>query len=135
MRGNNKNKEINILDYLGKMPPQAVDMEKSVLGALLIQSDAIYDVIGIIDENSFYIPEHQKIFLAIKQLMQVCSPIDIITVSNKLKVNGDLDSVGGEIYVSELTDSVVTSLHISTHARIIQQKYIQRELIKIADLS
>lgn len=116
----------------GKMPPQAVDMEKSVLGALLIQSDAIYDVVGIISEKSFYAIEHQKIFLAIKQLAQVCSPIDIITTSNKLRSNGDLESIGGELYLSQLTDSVATASHLEFHAKLVQQKFIQRELIRAA---
>lgn len=133
MKQNNKYKrDVVEVDYVGKIPPQVIELEKAVLGALLIQSDAIYDVIGIIKSESFYRQEHQEIFSAIKLLANVCFPIDLITVSNKLKELGKLDIVGGEVYLSELTDRVATSAHLITHARIVQQKYIQRELIRVS---
>lgn len=122
----------NLNALFGKMPPQAIDMEKAVLGAILVQADAIHDVISVIRSESFYVDAHREIFTAMKLLSYVCEPIDIITVSNKLRNLEKLEVVGGEIYLSELTDRIGTAAHIVTHARIIQQKYIQRELIRVS---
>lgn len=122
--------EVDVLQCLGKIPPQAIDIEKAVLGALLIQSDAIYEVMGIISAETFYQNAHAEIFKAIISLRNKIKPIDILTVAQELKSTDSLDIIGGEIYLSELTDRVATSAHLESHAKIIQQKYIQRNLIK-----
>jgi replicative DNA helicase len=117
-------------ELYGRIPPQAVDIEEVVLGALLIQSDAIYLVMDVLSPESFYKPEHGSIFGAIVNLCTNQSAIDILTVSEQLKSDNLLDNVGGVSYLSSLTSRVATSAHLEFHAKIIQQKYIQRELIK-----
>ncbi len=120
--------ELNAL--LGKVPPQSPDLEKAVLGALLIQSSAIYDITSIIQSTSFYIPAHKLIYETMVALAQAQKPIDAITVSEELKAKNQLDEVGGLPYLVELTELIGTASHLEYHARIIQQKYIQRELIR-----
>lgn len=120
--------ELNTL--LGKVPPQSPELEKAVLGAILIQSSAIYDITNIIQPNSFYIPAHQTIYAAMRSLMQAEKPIDTITVSEELSSKNQLEEVGGLPYLIELTELIGTAAHLEYHARIVQQKYIQRELIK-----
>ncbi len=117
---------------LGKMPPQNTDLEEVVLGALLLEKDAIVSVIDIISPESFYVDAHQKIFKAIIDLFTTDRPIDIMTVSEELKRQELLDAVGGAYYIAQLTSRVASSANIEYHARIIQQKYIQRELIRIS---
>ena len=116
----------------GKLPPQAVDLEDAVLGALMLEKDAVNDVIDILQPNSFYKETHQKIFEAIQMLFQDSEPIDILTVTERLKKSGDLDFVGGPYYISQLTSRVASSANAEYHARIIAQKYVQRELIRIS---
>lgn len=120
--------ELNTL--LGKVPPQSPELEKAVLGAILIQSSAIYDITNIIQPHSFYIPAHQTIYAAMRSLMQAEKPIDTITVSEELSSKNQLEEVGGLPYLIELTELIGTAAHLEYHARIVQQKYIQRELIK-----
>ena len=120
--------ELNTL--LGKIPPQSTELEKAVLGAILIQSSAIYDITNIIQPQSFYIQAHQTIYEAMRNLMQAEKPIDTITVSEELRAKGQLEEVGGIPYLVELTELIGTAAHLEYHARIVQQKYIQRELIR-----
>lgn len=116
----------------GKVPPNATDLEEAVLGALMLESDALNDVVEILKPESFYRIEHQKIFEAITDLFSKSEPIDILTVTNWLKKEGSLDLVGGPYYVSQLTDRVASSANAEFHARIIAQKFIQRELIRVS---
>ncbi len=116
----------------GRVPPNAVDLEDAVLGALMLESDALNDVVEVLKPESFYRIEHQKIFEAITELFSKSEPIDILTVTNWLKKEGSLDMVGGPYYVSQLTDRVASSANAEFHARIIAQKYIQRELIRVS---
>ncbi|MBL4624980.1 MAG: replicative DNA helicase [Flavobacteriales bacterium] len=116
----------------GKLPPQAVDLEEAVLGALMLEKEAVNDVIDILQPNSFYKETHQKIFEGIQKLFQDSEPIDILTVTEKLRKSGDLDFVGGPYYISQLTSRVASSANAEYHARIIAQKYVQRELIRIS---
>lgn len=122
----------NLVSGLGKLPPQAVDLEEAVLGALMIEKDALSAVIDILKADVFYKESHQKIFEAIHALFQKSSPIDILTVTAQLRNNGSLEMVGGAFYITELTNRVVSAANIEFHARIISQKYIQRELIRIS---
>lgn len=129
----NKETSIDSLNAVyGKMPPQAIDLEKAVLGALLIQSDAIFNVLDILRPESFYDNAHQEIFRAILNLGTNHKPVDIITVAHELKSRDNLDIIGGEYYLADLTDKVATASHLEYHARLVHQKYIQRELIKSA---
>ncbi|HYG51223.1 MAG TPA: DnaB-like helicase N-terminal domain-containing protein, partial [Flavobacteriales bacterium] len=116
----------------GKLQPQAVDLEEAVLGAMMLEKNAINDAIDILQPESFYKETHQKIYEAIQQLFSDSQPIDILTVTSKLRTNGFLELVGGPAYIASLTNRVASAANIEYHARIIQQKYIQRELIGIA---
>ena len=116
----------------GKIPPQAVELEEAVLGAMMIDKKGIDDVIDVLSSDAFYDQKHQEIYAAIYELFQNSEPIDILTVSNLLKKNGKLEFVGGDFFLIRLTQKVASSAHIEFHARIILQKYIQRKLISIS---
>lgn len=116
----------------GKLPPQAVDLEEAVLGALMLEKEAVNTVIDILQPKSFYKETHQRIFAVIQDLFQKSEPVDILTVTNLLKQNGELDIVGGAYFITQLTNRVASAANIEFHARIIAQKYIQRELIRIS---
>jgi replicative DNA helicase len=117
---------------LGRIPPQAVELEEAVLGAIMLEKDAIIEVIDILKPESFYKEEHQKIFQAIIDLSSNDKAIDILTVTEEMKKRKELDEVGGPLYITQLTSRVASAAHIDYHARIIAQKYIQRELIRIS---
>ncbi|WP_405604825.1 replicative DNA helicase [Polaribacter sp. Asnod1-A03] len=116
----------------GKIPPQAVELEEAVLGAMMIDKKGIDDVIDVLSADAFYDQKHQDIYAAIYELFQNSEPIDLLTVSNLLKKNGKLEFVGGDFFLIRLTQKVASSAHIEFHARIILQKYIQRKLISIS---
>ena len=116
----------------GKLPPQALDLEEAVLGAMLIDKKGVDEVIDILQPESFYKTAHQYIFEEILLLFESTNPIDLLTVSSALKKAGRLEAVGGDFYLVQLTQKVASSAHIEFHARIILQKYIQRSLIKIS---
>lgn len=116
----------------GKIPPQATDLEEAVLGALMLDKEALTDVIDIVKPESFYKEDHQVIFAAILDLFQRSEPIDILTVTQELKKKGKLEEIGGAFYIAQLTNRVASSANVEYHARIIAQKHIQRELIKIS---
>ncbi|MBE7175057.1 MAG: replicative DNA helicase [Mucilaginibacter polytrichastri] len=117
---------------LGKLPPQATDLEEAVLGALMLEKDALSSVIDILKPDVFYRDAHQKIFMAIHTLFEKSSPVDILTVTAQLRQQGDIEMVGGAYYITELTNRVASAANIEFHARIIVQKFIQRELIRIS---
>jgi replicative DNA helicase len=117
---------------LGKKPPQAIDMEEAVLGALMIENSAIVDVQGLLVPESFYLETHQKIYKAVVNLSGRHEAIDIYTVATELKKDDSLEFVGGAYYLSELTGKIGSAAHIEYHAKIVAQKYIQRKLIEIS---
>lgn len=116
---------------LGKLAPQSVDLEEIVLGAILLESGAIESV-DFLSQEMFYKDCNQKIFGAIKMLVLNKTPIDLATVTSQLRKIGELEMIGGMYYLTELTSRVGSGANIEFHARIIQQKFIQRELIRIA---
>ncbi len=118
---------------LGKVPPQALDLEEAVLGAIMIEPQSDIPVIEILKPQSFYKEAHQKIFEAIIQLSTEHKPIDQLTVVEQLARNGQLEFVGGAYYVNKLASSVGSSAHLEYHAKIITEKYIKREVISIAN--
>ena len=121
------------LSGIGKLPPQAIDLEEAILGALMLEKSPLNDVIDIIHQPEiFYKEAHQKIYSAIQDLFSSSESIDILTVTQKLKSNGDLDFVGGAYYISQLTNRIASAAHAESHARIIVQKYILREMIRIS---
>ena len=117
----------------GKIPPQALDLEEVVLGAMMIDKKGVDEVIDILSPDAFYKEAHQYIFEAIFKLFENSEPIDLLTVSSQLKKDQRLDQVGGDFYLISLTQKVSSSAHIEFHARIILQKFIQRSLIKISN--
>jgi replicative DNA helicase len=116
----------------GKLPPQAIDLEEACLGALMLEKDALTKVIDILHPDSFYKDSHRLIFQAIRRLFERSEPIDILTVTNELKRSGELDIVGGPYVITQLTNRVASAANIEYHSRIILQKHIQRELIRIS---
>ena len=117
----------------GKLPPQAVDLEEVVLGAMMIDKKGVDEVIDILNPEVFYKEAHQHIFEAIHTLFENSEPVDLLTVAAQLKKSAKLEAAGGEFYLVQLTQKVSSSAHIEFHARIILQKFIQRSLIKISN--
>ena len=132
IRGYQVDKSTLISLEKGKIPPQAIDLEEVVLGAMMIDKKGVDEVIDILSPEAFYKEAHQHIFEAIYLLFENSEPIDLLTVSSQLKKNEKLVAVGGDFYLISLTQKVSSSAHIEFHARIILQKFIQRSLIKIS---
>ena len=117
---------------IGKIPPQAIDIEQVVLGAMMLEKEALNDTINIITKESFYDPRHQFIYGAMHDLFANTKPVDLITVTDRLQKNGELEAAGGVAYIAQLTNRVASSAHIEFHSRIIAEKFIKRELIKVS---
>ena len=116
----------------GKLPPQAVDLEEAVLGALMLEKDALTSIIDKLRAECFYKESHQKIFSAIHRLFSKSEPVDILTVTSELKRSGELEIVGGPYYITQLTNRVASSANVEYHASVIIEKFIQRELIRLS---
>lgn len=116
----------------GKVPPQAKALEESVLGEILYIRGAIEEIQEILTPESFYVDAHQRIYKACLSLQKKSLPIDILTVVEELSIAGELDMVGGPYFVTKLTDKVVSAGNIIPHARIIMQKFKQREVIRVS---
>jgi replicative DNA helicase len=116
----------------GKLPPQVLDLEEAVLGAMMIDKKGVDEVIDILQPDAFYKEGHKYIFEAIVQLFTDTQPIDLLTVSAQLRKNAKLELAGGDFYLIQLTQKISSSAHIEFHSRIILQKFIQRSLIRIS---
>ncbi|MFT5580864.1 MAG: replicative DNA helicase [Lentimonas sp.] len=116
---------------MGKVPPQAIEIEQAVIGALLLDNDAVNDTLDLLTPDSFYDPKHQYIFTAIRELFATSQPIDLLTVVNQLQKTGELEASGGRAYITQLTARVASAAHIEFHARVIAEKHIKREMIKM----
>ncbi len=112
------------------MPPQNTDAEASLLGAILIDSDAIVKIADLIQPGDFYDQRHGRIYESIAQLYEKHSPIDVLTLSDQLKNTGYLDYIGGPAYLTQLTNFVPTAAHVEQYAEIVAQKSMRRRLIK-----
>ena len=138
MPDNNSNSNIRrggqtpIDNTYGHLQPQALEIERVVLGALMIDKDAFSIISEIIRPETFYEPRHQKIFLAIRTLNMDEKPVDIMTVVEELKHEGTLESIGGAEYIIELSSAVASSAHIEYHAHVLAQKFLARQLISFA---
>lgn len=117
---------------MGKKPPQAIDIEEAVLGALMLEPSAVTDVLDIISPECFYKESNRKIFSAISTLASKHAPVDLFTVSEELKSTGDLEAIGGVSFLSQLSMKIGAAAHIDYHAKLLLQKFIQRELITIS---
>ena len=123
----------DLSSYLfGKVQPQARDLEEAVLGAIMLEKDALSAVVDIMKPESFYVEAHQKIFQTILQLFEKSQPVDILTVTEHLRSTGELEEIGGPYYITQLTNQVASAANVEFHARIISQKFIQRELIRLS---
>ena len=117
---------------MGKVPPQAIEVEEAVLGALLLEPNVVPDVLDSLSPECFYKEANRKIYSAISSLSSKHDPVDLFTVSEELKRNKCLDEVGGPFYLSQLTSKIGAAAHVDYHVKILLQKYIQRELISIS---
>ena len=120
------------MDAIGRVPPRDLDLERAVLGALMLEKDAYTAVCDILKPESFYDPAHQKIYEAIQTLGARQAAIDMLTVMEQLKLNDTLMEVGGPAVLAELTSRVTSAANIEYHARIVAQKFMARELISFA---
>lgn len=118
---------------MGKVPPQATEMEEMILGALMIERDAITKVNEILKDDSFYKESHRLIFLTIKELYAEANPVDMATVAERLKKKEQLDLIGGAYYITQLVNRVASAAHIEYHSMIVEQKAIQRRLITLCN--
>ncbi len=128
---NDNSSIVNLSD--GKIPPQAIDLEEAVIGAMLIDEKGVNEIIEILSPEVFYKKSHQLIYESIERLFRESEPIDLLTVSADLKKNKNFETVGGDFYLINLSQKVSSSAHIEFHSRIILQKYIQRKLITISN--
>ncbi len=121
------------LSSQGRIPPQSLDMEEAVLGALMLEKEALNRIVDILRPEMFYKDSNKVIYEAVIALFQNSEPVDLLTVKNYLSQNAKLDIVGGIFYLTELTARVASAANIEYHARIIAQKYLLRELVRIGD--
>lgn len=119
-------------EVAGRLVPRATDIEAAVLGALMLDQDAFNEVSDLLRPESFYEPRHQKIYEAIQQLGLAQEPVDMMTVTNRLRQNNELEDIGGAGYIASLTMNVASAAHVEFHAHIVAQKYLARELITFA---
>lgn len=124
-----KTVETRLTDDYGHLQPQAPELERAVLGAIMIESDAYARVSEILKPESFYEIRNQKVYQAIQTLAFHEDPIDMLTVTEQLRQTGELEEVGGPLYISQLAGSLTSSAHIEYHAKIIAQKSLARQLI------
>jgi replicative DNA helicase len=115
-----------------KLQPQAKDAEIAIIGALMLENNAIDKVSDLLTPDSFYVTAHQKIYAAITELQKKHKPIDFITVTEQLKANEDLEIIGGPYELVKLSNSIVSTANIVNHAKIVHEKYILRKLISVS---
>jgi replicative DNA helicase len=128
---NQSKQPLAVLPDFGRVPPQSVDMEEAVLGAIMLEKEAVITILDILKPESFYRESHQKIYKAVTELSRKEHPVDLYTVTEELRATGELDNIGGPVYLTQLTSRVVSAAHVEFHARIVAQKFIQRELIRV----
>ncbi len=116
----------------GNTPPQAIALEESVLGALMLDQAALINAIETLHVEYFYKMEHQVVYRAIRKLFEQSQPVDLLTVVERLRLDGELEAAGGAYAVSKLTENVVSAAHIEYHIRVLSEKFIQREMIRIS---
>lgn len=131
-RNVNADLEVSALER-GVKVPQALEVEASVLGALMLDQDIVEELMTILQEDCFYKPENKMIYKAISQLCSSSRPVDMMTVAERLKLNGDFDAAGGLDYLTRLTSDIGAAVHVNYYAKILVDKYIQREMISITN--
>lgn len=129
----NSEQQADLSEYVfGKVQPQAVELEQAVLGAIMLDKSAMDIVQDILSIESFYSTSHQEIYKAMQSLYNRFAPIDLLTIQEALKTAGVLDQIGGPMYLIDLTNRIASSANIEYHARIIEQKFVQRKLIEVS---
>ena len=118
-------------ETIGKIPPQAPEIEMAVLGAMMLDRDAVDKVTGLLDGKAFYKDAHNKIFYAITTLTEKSEPVDIITVTEELKRKNQLEKIGGSYYLTECTNKVTSSANVEYYARLIMEKSVMRQMISV----
>lgn len=126
-------KNLQIFQELGKVPPQAIELEEVILGAALLEKPAMIEAVSILQPKVFYKESHQKVFTAILSLFNKNEPVDLLTVTEELKKRGELEMVGGPYAVTMLTSRISTGANIEYHSRIVLQKYIKRRIINVTN--
>lgn len=130
-RRNRKNEVSELLpEFAGKLPPQAIDFEEAVLGAVIMEMSSLRAVSAILRAEHFYKQSHQMIFQAVIDLYQSHETIDMLTITQRLRKKGELEIIGGPVVISKLTNMVSSTANVEVHSRVIVQKFMQRELIK-----
>lgn len=129
---NDRQRQTTPSDVDGRMVPRDNELEQTVLGAIMLERDAYTNVCDILKPESFYEPAHQKIYSAVQQLGMRQQPIDMLTVTEQLRLDGNLEAAGGPVYIAQLTSRVLSGANVEYHARIVAQKYLARELISFA---
>ena len=127
-----RNNQQAITEALDRMPPQDVAAEMAVLGAMLIEREAVSKAFELLDETCFYKTDHQRIFLAMQKLFERSEPIDTLTLAAELQRHSDLDAVGGSYYLTELATRVPSAANVEYHARLVLEKAMLRKLITVA---
>lgn len=131
-RSGSRKPDLTTMVY-GKVPPQAPELEAAVLGAAMLEKDTFAQVLEVIQSaDCFYVDAHQKIYAAMRRLFDKGTPVDLLTITEELRKTNELDIVGGPYYLTTLTTSVLSSAHVEAHARLVMEKFIQRELIRIS---
>ena len=127
-----KRLDLTSLDAGGKIPPQAIEFEEAILGAIMLEKEALKEAMETLQAKHFYVDSHQYIYESILDLYNENKPVDILTVCEKLKAKGQLDVIGGSYFIAKLTSKVSSAANLQYHAHIVIQKFIQRELIRIS---
>ncbi len=133
-RNNNRRAQQPLDLSYGHVMPQAPEIEKAVLGAMMIDKDAYLEVCNLLRPESFYEPRNQMVYDAILQLSRDESPVDVLTVTNMLGKMGKLDEVGGPGYIAELSSRVATSANIEYHANVVAEKFLSRQMIEYVNV-
>ncbi len=120
-------------ESVDRVPPQALEAEMAVLGAMLLQEDAVLKAIELLDEQAFHKPAHRKIFRAAVALHERSQPVDIVTLSDELERRKELEEVGGSYYLTELVERIPSAANVEYHARIVLEKALRRKLIEVAN--
>ena len=120
-------------ESVDRVPPQALDAEMAVLGAMLLQSEAVSKALEVLEEDSFYKSAHRKIFRAAMHLFERNEPVDVVTLSNELERGKALEEVGGSYYLTELVERMPSAANVEYHAKIVLEKALRRRLIEVAN--
>ena len=116
-----------------RVPPQNIDSERALLGSIMLKPEAVYDIMDIVNDESFYSEKHRIIFKAMMELFGKSEPIDLLSLSSRLKETKQLDQIGGSTYLTEMVNSVPSAANIEHYGKIVRKKYILRNLIDVAD--